>query len=57
MKKMTMKDYDIFWDNGQWVAVRTGHDGVRRNIALNCQTKADALVAAREDRDFLNAAD
>lgn len=51
----TMKDYGFFWDNGKYVAVRTGPDGVRRNIAPhNCQSKRDAVRAAREDRDSLN---
>ncbi len=53
--KYTLKDYEIFWDNGKYVAVRTGPDGVRRNIApYNCQLKKDALEAIREDRDYLN---
>jgi hypothetical protein len=55
MKKYTMRDYDIFWDNGKYVAVRTEPNGTRRNIAdYNCQRKADAVQAAREDRDYLN---
>ena len=53
-KKYTMKDYDIFWDNGKYVAVRTGPDGVRRNIAVCGETKCDATIEARRDRDFLN---
>ena len=53
--KLKMSDYDIFWDNGQYVAVRTGPDGVRRNIApFNCQLKRDAILAAREDRNEVN---
>jgi len=52
--KMKSADYDIFWDNGKYVAVRTGPDGVRRNIApYNCQTKRDAVEAAREDMEYL----
>jgi len=55
---MKPNDYSIFWDNGKYVAVRTGPDGVRRNIApYNCQTKKEALAAAREDRDELNETD
>ena len=57
MERMKLSDYDMFWDNGCYVAVRTGPDGVRRNIApYNCQMRRDLLVAAREDRDALNAA-
>ena len=53
---MRLSDYDIFWDNGQYVALRTGPDGDQRNIApTNCRTKREALQAAREDRDDLNA--
>jgi len=52
---MTLKDYEIFWDNGQYVAVRTAPNGSRMNVApYNCQTKKEALAAAREDRDELN---
>jgi len=48
------KHYDVFWDNGRWVAIRNGR--VRRNIAgCNCQTKRDAILAARADRDDLRA--
>jgi hypothetical protein len=55
VKRYTMKNYEIFRDNGKWVAVRSGLDGVRRNIAMpNCQTKRDAIEDARRDRDFLN---
>ena len=55
MNRYTMKDYDIFYDNGKWVAVRAGFDGVRRNVApYNCQTKQKATRAARRDRDDLN---
>jgi hypothetical protein len=55
MKRLTLKDYDIYRDNGGWVAVRTGTDGVRRNIARNgCATKRLALQDARENRDWLN---
>ncbi len=55
MNRYTTKDYDIFFDNGKWVAVRTGPDGVRRNVArYNCQTKREALQDARDDRDDLN---
>ena len=51
-------DYEVLWDNGKWVAVRTGRDGVRRNIApYNCQTRREAVAAAREDRDWLNEQD
>ena len=54
--KLKLADYDIFWDNGKYVAVRTGPDGVRRNIApYNCQSKKDAVEAARQDRDMINA--
>uniref|UniRef100_A0A6M3LIB3 Uncharacterized protein n=1 Tax=viral metagenome TaxID=1070528 RepID=A0A6M3LIB3_9ZZZZ len=54
-KRFTMKDYAIYWDNGRYVAVRTGRDGVRRNCALpNCQTKREAIEAAREDRNDQN---
>ena len=57
MERMKLADYDMFWDNGKYVALRTGPDGVRRNIAPhNCQMRRDLLVAAREDRDALNAA-
>jgi hypothetical protein len=53
--KYTLKDYNIFWDNGHYVAVRTGLDGVRRNIApIGCKTKREAIDAAKEDRDDLN---
>ena len=56
--RYTMRDYDVFWDNGKYVAVREGPDGVRRNIApYNCQTKRAAIEAAREDRDWLNEED
>jgi len=51
-------DYEIFWDNGAYVAVRTGPDGVRRNMApQNCATRHEAVEAAREDRDWLNDPD
>ncbi|MBU1173316.1 MAG: hypothetical protein KKD44_27430 [Proteobacteria bacterium] len=54
-KRYILKNYEIFWDNGKWVAVRTGPDGVRRNIApYNCRSKKEAVGAAREDRDWLN---
>lgn len=54
---MKLTDYDIFWDNGRYVAVRTGPDGVRRNIAPpNCSTKKAALEAAREDCEALDEA-
>ena len=53
--RYTLRDYDIFLDNGKYVAVRTGPDGVRRNIAPDsCRTKKDAIQEAREDRDWLN---
>lgn len=49
------KDYEVFWDNGKWVAIRNGT--IRRNIApYNCQTKTEAIQAAREDRDDLRQA-
>lgn len=54
-KRYTLKHYEIFWDNGKYVAVRTDPDGSRRNIApTNCRTKMAALQAAREDRDYMN---
>jgi hypothetical protein len=53
--KLKLSDYQVFWDNGKYVAIRTGHDGVRRNIApYNCQSKKAAIEAARDDRNFLN---
>lgn len=58
--RYTMNDYDVFWETsgGYWVAVRTGPDDVRRNIAPpSCATKREAVAAAREDRDDLNAED
>ena len=46
--KFTMRDFEIFWDNGQWAAVATGPDGVRRNHApYNCKTKTAARAATR----------
>ena len=48
--------YEIFWDNGQWVAIRDGE--TRRNIAPhNCQTRREAELAARWDRDGLRPVD
>ena len=55
-ERYTLTDYDVYWDNGHYVAVRTGPDGVRRNIApYKCRTKREAWAAAREDRDALNS--
>ena len=47
------RGYDVYWDNGKWVAIREA-DGNRRNIARpNCQTKQEAVEDARDDRDIL----
>jgi hypothetical protein len=55
MKRYTLADYSIYRDNGSWVAVRTGPDSVRRNVAWpGCTTKRSAVQDAREDRDYLN---
>ena len=55
MKRVTLRQYDIFWDNGKYVAVREIEGDCRRNIAPeNCRTKRQALEAARADRDMLN---
>lgn len=56
MKRYSMRDFLIFWDNGKFVAVATGPDGVRRNFApYNCQTKTEATQAARETIEDFNA--
>ncbi len=48
-----IKDAEIFWDNGKFVAVVTDVAGTRRNIApYNCQTKQDARQAVREWLDY-----
>ena len=49
MKKIiTLRDFEIFWDNGKYVAVTSGPDGVRRNFAPeNCKTKKQAIAAAQ----------
>ena len=40
---------DVFWDNGQYVAIVTDAGGTRRNVAAhNAQTKRDAILGARE---------
>ena len=58
MKHYTMKDYEIFKEvDGMWKVVRTGPDGVRRNIATqSIITRREAEQVARDDRDALNVA-
>ena len=49
METKHLKDAEIFWDNGKYVAIITDHRGTRRNVApYSCLTKAQAKNAVRE---------
>ena len=42
------KALDVFWDNGQWVAIVTDADGRRGNVALAAHSRREAILQGRE---------
>ena len=51
--KINGKKAEIFWDNGNYVAIAEDETGTRRNYApTNCKTKIDAEIAIREAWDI-----
>ena len=50
---LKLKDFEVFWDNGKWVAIAEDGTGTRRNYAPEgCKTSREAWEAAREEVAF-----
>lgn len=47
MLRINGKPVEIFWDNGQYIAVVEDKNGHRRNCALLAKTKIDAEISLR----------
>ena len=44
----TLSEIQVFWDNGEYVAVVEDAHGVRRNLSHGSRTRREALRQARE---------